>query len=1074
MSTTFSPSVNIIRDEASSLNYIATPNARKIVEQLQSDFAKGLRAFNLIGSYGTGKSAFLSAFEQTLLNRHKHFELPVFTGSNCQVLKIIGSYSSIIDAFAEHLEVKPGKHLVENILSELFNQYHQLGQSKPLLVILVDELGKFLEYAAKNSPEKELYFLQQLAEFANNPKYRILFITTVHQSFDTYSYELSKTLRQEWTKVKGRFRELTFNEPVEQLLYLASEHMVRAFNISADTKAIKANVSLFERSKAFKGTFIREIAEKLLPLDLLSANVLTLALQSYGQNERSLFSFLESTDYTAIANFKPSPRSPFYSISEVFDYLNNHFYAFLHSKHNPDAASWGAIRQAIEQVENGFDTGLDEYLKIIKAIGLLNIFSQAGSVMDEQFLRKYAELILGIKTPDKLVNDLVSKSIIRYRKHSKRYVLSEEAEIDIELALIEAGNRVSEISDIPTVLRKYFEFTPVLAKEYSYNNGTSRYFQFEIAEYPKALIPTGDNDGYIHLIFNESITQPEALREIRELGLSANIYVFYRNSKEIKELLFDLEKTKKVLQENSSDKVAKRELESIAAHQQLLLNHFILNNLYTGSEDVTWYWNGGIETVESKKGFNQLLTRVCNAVYHSAPAFKNELVNKQRISSAIHTAKRNYFKRLVQNWNEPDLGIPENLFPPEKMIFRSLLLDNGLSPVKENIDGVLQPGDSFYDLFRESAHFLGSTKNQPKSIAAFVEIFSKQPFKLKQGFVDFWIPSFLFLKRNDFALYNDGSFLPVITDDTLELMSKKPGEFQIKAFDVAGVRLDIFNSYRAILNQESREQIGNASFIETIKPFLVFYRTLPDYAKFTNRLSKQALAIRHAIAKSKDPEFTFFEAFPAALGFSIQQLNENPELLVSYIQTLQNAIREVRTCYEGLVERFESFIKHDILFEEASSDFEHYKLRLQERFKPLKRHLLLAKQKTFVQRIDSMLDDNKAWLSSIAQCLIGKPLESAQDEDEVMLYELFKNMITDLDGLTELSAIQIDESKEQIFNLQFLTFGSLPQKAIIRVAHQQVGEVDEYVERLRKDLLPDQEMNKLILTKLLQSILNDE
>src|SRR6185312_16396053 len=108
---------------------------------------------------------------------------------------------------------------------------------------------------------------------------------------DTYSYELSKTLRQEWTKVKGRFRELTFNEPVEQLLYLASEHMVRAFNISADTKAIKANVSLFERSKAFKGTFIREIAEKLLPLDLLSANVLTLALQSYGQNERSLFSF---------------------------------------------------------------------------------------------------------------------------------------------------------------------------------------------------------------------------------------------------------------------------------------------------------------------------------------------------------------------------------------------------------------------------------------------------------------------------------------------------------------------------------------------------------------------------------------------------------------------------------------------------------------------------------------------------------------------------------------------------------------------------------------------------------------
>jgi len=39
---------------------------------------------------------------------------------------------------------------------------------------------------------------------------------------ESYAYSLSKTQQQEWTKVKGRFREITFNEPVEQLLFLAN------------------------------------------------------------------------------------------------------------------------------------------------------------------------------------------------------------------------------------------------------------------------------------------------------------------------------------------------------------------------------------------------------------------------------------------------------------------------------------------------------------------------------------------------------------------------------------------------------------------------------------------------------------------------------------------------------------------------------------------------------------------------------------------------------------------------------------------------------------------------------------
>jgi DNA replication protein DnaC len=62
----YSTSVNIIRDESRNLIYHPTPNSIKVVNQIVNDFKKGLRSFNIVGTYGTGKSSFLWAFEQSL------------------------------------------------------------------------------------------------------------------------------------------------------------------------------------------------------------------------------------------------------------------------------------------------------------------------------------------------------------------------------------------------------------------------------------------------------------------------------------------------------------------------------------------------------------------------------------------------------------------------------------------------------------------------------------------------------------------------------------------------------------------------------------------------------------------------------------------------------------------------------------------------------------------------------------------------------------------------------------------------------------------------------------------------
>jgi ribosomal protein S15P/S13E len=1072
MATNFTTSVNILRDTERDFHYIPTPNAKQTVGQIVNDFKKGIRSFNIIGTYGTGKSSFLLALEQSVKGKECYFETNFLTNPKVDFVKIVGSYTSIVEQFADTFEVTTNKNKHENILSEIFNRYHSVSKNNGILFLLLDEFGKFLEYASKHNPENELYFIQQLAEFCNNPKYNIVLISTVHQSFESYAYALTSTQKQEWTKVKGRFREITFNEPVEQLLYLASEYVAENFENKAPKAQVDKCLKLSAASKAFNFNkdFLNEISTKLFPLDILSANILTLSLQRYGQNERSLFSFLESTDHTGLTKFNKR-ENPFYNLSCVYDYLNFNFYSFLTSKYNPDFSAWSSVRSSLEEVERAFDEKINDYSKAIKTIGLLNVFSASGAILDENFLGNYLETACGVSNANTIIKNLEAKKIIRFRTHSKRYILFEGTDLDIQTALIEAGNKISEVNDVTALLNKYFQFSPVFAKLYSYETGTQRFFEFKISEYPiHKDVPTGEIDGLINLIFNSKIKIAE-IQETSRTQKEAIVYCYFKNSTEIKNLLFEIEKIQQVIKENKDDKVAKRELENIADSQKRLLNHYITDSIYSGSKDVKWYFKGEEKKIEDKKDFQKLLSQVCSIVYKATPIFKNELVNKHKISSSIHTAKRNYFKALANNWDKENLGFEDAKFPPEKTIFLSLLKENGISPIRENSFSVptIDKKSSFNELWKVSEKFIESAKSEQRSIDEFVSILSKRPLKLKQGFIDFWIPTFLFLRRDDFAMFNNDGYLPSLTDDNLELIAKNPEDYSIKTFDIEGVKLDIFNSYRTFLNISTESKFDNNSFIETIKPFIVFYKQLPEYSKQTKRLSSSALKIRTAIAMSKDPEDTFFDAFPNALGTSLSALQKDKSKLQGYTTSLQNAVRELRTSYDELIKRFEEFICNE--FVGKSVEFDEYKEYLQDRFAKLKKHLLLANQKTFVQRIDSGLDDKKAWLNSIAQAVVGKTLENFSDEDEILLYEKFKALILELDSLTNISKADIDEKNEEVIGVKIDTFFSTINPKVVRIPKNKSAEVEQLKSTLKKKLGTDKTSNIAAVLNLLKELL---
>ena len=229
------------------------------------------------------------------------------------------------------------------------------------------------------------------------------------------------------------------------------------------------------------------------------------------------------------------------------------------------------------------------------------------------------------------------------------------------------------------------------------------------------------------------------------------------------------------------------------------------------------------------------------------------------------------------------------------------------------------------------------------------------------------------------------------------------------------------------------------------------------------------MKIRKAIANSKDPEKTFFEAFPGALGITLNTLQKDKSKLQNYTVNLQNAVRELRTAYDGLLNRFEEFIVNE--FVGSKTEFEEYRGSLQKRFSGLKKHMLLKNQKAFIQRLDSPLDDKKAWLNSIGQAIMGKTLERFSDEDEILLYEKFKSMILDLDSLTKISKTDIDESKEEVIGVKIDSFFSKIDPKVVRMPKSKSKEIEQLKDELKNKLSKDNTSNIAAVLNLLKELL---
>lgn len=1063
----YTASINIEIGVDKDYKYIVTPNVSRVVGDIINSVNDGIHSFSIIGSYGTGKSSFIIALEQSLLNKRNDLisSSSIFFGcKKFEILNLVGEYCSLQRLISEKLNCES-----LNTLDYLKKYIRKVESQQKGLLIVVDEFGKILEHAAKNNPEEELYFLQRLAEIINDHNRKVVLLTALHQNFGSYSHGLNEAQRNEWQKVKGRFKEVVFSEPVEQLLFLAAEQIGHNGENLVNKAAFSEIFKIAKVNKLISDSFSEKTAERLFPLDPLAATCLTLAIQKYGQNERSLFSFLTTSGRYSISDFEAKSNYT-YNLAEIYDYLIYNFYSSI-SEVNMDSAGWTAIKVAIGRIESGI---IDEDIivdceKIAKTIGLLNIFANSDTSFNKECLHIYSQNALGISNFDRCINSLEKAKIIRFASYRSQYILFEGTDVNIESELLKASAIVPTPQASIDEIKDYIKPRISLAYASYFKTGTPRYFEFIVKNEPEVKIPEGEIDGYCELIFPlEKETQLTTIEQSAN-NPNANIYAIFKNVDDITYHLHEIKKLQYVLERIApEDKVAKKEIINIQQFEKNKLNDAINNYLFCGNNKVEWIYKGKRIKIESKKDFNKLLSSVCDDVYRETPCVKNELFNKQKLSSAISLAKSNLLDLILVNSDKEDLGFSQDEFPPEKAIYYSLLKRTGIH--QSDDEGTYffgEPtGNDISGLWNACEEFIKSSSDKPKKISDLIKMLSAKPLKLKQGFIDFWVPIFLFIRQQDFAIYTaNGAYVMDVNKELFELIQKHPSEYSIKAFNVEGIRLEFFKKYQQFLNKEVSDKISKDSFTKIFKPFLRYYRGLNPYTKSTKKFNNPSvIRFRDVLANASDPEKAFFDDLPEALGYK-GSLTNNSEFIEDYLNKIHSVINELNACYPELIRRIELAITSKL---GLSQNFDEYKAEIHNRYQSVKRHLLTQKAKTFLDRLLAPSASSTEYIEKISSVVLDKQLQNILDKEEEFLVDNIIFLFNELDRYVNISIAEAEETEDTIYSLGFANNKgfSVPSHTY-RLPKRKENAANKIEEKISKNLSGDNELDVCILLKML-------
>ncbi|WP_414574602.1 hypothetical protein [Anabaena sp. CCY 9402-a] len=1128
----YSRSINLERDldsvealEGYVLTKRAIDSLKRILNSFNAD--EGNRAWTLTSVYGTGKSAFahylisLTAKSQSKIHIKALSIAENKLGKDSDIYQLIQETlnpKGLIRAVAtgqrepiSHTIIRalltgvdnfwtPSQKNKINVVRQLVDLEAEINdggkvdsreipnlvlelakESQTGIFLVIDELGKNLEYAAHAQGDEDLYLLQQLAELPKNSKTPIYILGILHQAFGEYSQRLANVQRNEWAKIQGRFEDIAFTESSGQMMSLIGEVIdsSAADNIKSATNTYSEEWSKYLESIIVDEEVTAQVIKKVYPLHPLSALVLPSLCQKYAQNDRSLFTFLTSSEPLSFRNFLDSETVQNYNLPclksyQVYDYFIESAGMGLASR--PNLQRWVEVQDLINDAKR-----LEEdSLRVLKTIGILNLITVTGSMRATRNLVCLAMCNLPsaaeINYWQEIIDKLLKQNLITHRRQldELRIWQGSDFNVDSELSTYIEQERTSLVK----LLSLHRPLKPLVAQRHSYKTGTLRYFERHYLDSSQDLSQLScssvDADGFVGYWVDETV--PGAVPSITSDGkplvilTAASLDILRIRTLEFV-ALSNIKKTAKELQ---SDGVARKEVNYRLQEAEEFLDETLNQCFSIGVNQQCWI-QGQIETLNNITDFNSKLSEICDRTYHRSTILWNELINRRDLTSQGAKARRELIQAMLEHQYEERLGLEG--YGPEVSMYYSLLEETGIHRQEDDNWDFYPPLDNsgLNSLWEAVEDFCLAATETSQTFNLLYQHLAAPPFGVKQGAIPVILAAVLLYHADDLGLYQDGTFIPVLGTEHFELLVKYPERFAVKYFAVVGLRAEVFKELEAILRNPQLKNLGkvrNATLLTVVTPLYQFVKKLPKYTKQTRRLEAEPRAILKALQTTVEPDELLFKALPAACNLPpIGTETGDDGVTARTLRTkLVHALREIHTAYDHLLSDCQKLI-----YEAFGVRSPETKLRedLRVRANYLAGKCIEPLLKRFIRAASDESKSDAQWLEALVMIVADKPAESWTDDDvtafEMKLADLvrrFKN----------LEALQKEvAAKGEGFEGRRITMTRPDGQEIHRmvwVDHERESQVEKIVDKILAELPDEQQLRQAILARLSERILN--
>jgi hypothetical protein len=1046
------------RDPSALDGYVVTPQIQQGLDRIATglDDRSGQRAWRITGDYGSGKSSFALLLAHVLAHGGKESGLPPTLRKSLDLTKVqrnrkrlfpvlitgsreplsVAVSRCLLKALEDVFDARSRLQLIETLRSALASPKPQIADADALayiqganseliardkadgLLIILDELGKFLEFAAIHPERQDIFFLQQLAEAATRSSREPLFtVGLLHQGFNAYADQLSQVAQKEWEKVAGRFEELLFDQPLHQVTQLVAS----ALNLSGCPEGADTRAKTAMRSAAGLGWFgaaaptnsLVGVAADLYPLHPTVIPVLAKLFSRFGQNERSLFSFLLSNEPHGLQAFiqQPPAADTFYRIHNLYDYAAASFGYRL------SIQSYRNHWNHIDSLIRSFPDQDDASLAILKTVGLLNLINSPELAPTEEALILAAASASSEGTVRGAIQGLNRERHVLYSRGKQAgYCLWSHTSVNLDAAYEAARRAVGSHRKVTAHIKENLDARPLVARRHYIKTGNLRHFDVlycsstELPILAPSAAPNADGRILIPLCETQEevqfatdfarsfIDRPDTL-----IGITAPLA-------SLAGLLLELERwtwVQKNVPELKEDRYAAEEVaRQLTAARQALekqIQHYaaLRQSSPNGDMPIRWYSEGRLRNIRSSTEFLSLLSDIADRLFDKAPKIQNELVNRRALSSAAASARMRLIEHMFSSSDKQYLGMDPAKKPPEMSMYLSVLLQSGLHAKRSNEWTIAEPSaeSDRCNLLPGLTRIRDVLEQQPDTrvrVTEVLEVLKNPPYGIRNGVLPILLLVTLLQYQHEIALYENGTFLSEIAGEEILRLTKVPQTFELQFCRIQGIRRTIFDKLLQVLGLDAKPK-SQADILDIVRPLCVFVSELPEYTRLTSRLTLESRAVRDAILNAREPAVLLFKNLPEALElqpFGPQKVAKlSPERIQEFVVKLKAAIDELKMTYPLLRDRIREKIAIAFEVSKSSASIQNLRNTLSQRCESLVVSIRDMDLKAFCFRLlDNQLPEPD-WVESIASYVANTPPVRWKDEDEMAFEEKLSPLV---------------------------------------------------------------------------------